>query len=76
MLELEKGPKELKRFAAPQEEQKYEPTRTPRAPRDITAKKSTHGGTKRSSYSVDEDGLVGNQREESTLVLSRLNDPV
>jgi hypothetical protein len=33
--ELEKGPKlELKGFAAPQEEQQYEPTSTPRAPRD------------------------------------------
>jgi hypothetical protein len=34
MKELEKGPKELKGFAAPKEEQQYEPTSTPRAPRD------------------------------------------
>jgi hypothetical protein len=34
MKELEKGPKELKRFAAPYEEQQYEPTSNPRAPRD------------------------------------------
>ena len=34
MGELEKGPKELKGFAAPQEEQHYEPSSTPRAPRD------------------------------------------
>jgi hypothetical protein len=34
MKELEKGPKELKRFAAPKEEQKYELTSTLRAPRD------------------------------------------
>jgi hypothetical protein len=33
MEELEKGPKELKGFAAPQEENQYEPTSTPRAPR-------------------------------------------
>ena len=35
MGELEKGPKELKGFAAPQEEQ-HESPRTPRAPRDKT----------------------------------------
>jgi len=34
MEELEKGLKELKGFATPQEEQQYQPTRTPRAPRD------------------------------------------
>jgi hypothetical protein len=34
MEELEKVPKELKRFAAPEEEQQYEPTSTPRALRD------------------------------------------
>jgi hypothetical protein len=34
MEELEKGPKELKGFAVPQEEQKYQPTRAPRAPWD------------------------------------------
>jgi hypothetical protein len=34
MEELEKGPKELKGFADPQEEQQYELTSTPRAPRD------------------------------------------
>ena len=33
MEELEKGPKELKEFAAPQEEQQYELIITPRAPR-------------------------------------------
>jgi hypothetical protein len=31
MEELEKGPKELKGFAAPEDEQQYEPTSTPRA---------------------------------------------
>jgi hypothetical protein len=34
MEELEKGPKELKGFAAPQEEQKYELASTPSAPLD------------------------------------------
>jgi hypothetical protein len=34
MEELEKGLKELKELAAPEEEQPYEPTSTPRAPRD------------------------------------------
>jgi hypothetical protein len=33
MEELEKGPKELKKFASPKEEQQYEPTSTPRSPR-------------------------------------------
>ena len=32
MEELEKRPKELKGFAAPYEEQQYEPTRTPELP--------------------------------------------
>jgi hypothetical protein len=34
MEELEKGPKELKGFAVPLEEQQYELTSTSRAPRD------------------------------------------
>jgi hypothetical protein len=34
MKELGKGPKELKGFAAPQEEQQYEITSNPRVPRD------------------------------------------
>jgi hypothetical protein len=33
MEELEKELKELKGFATPYDEQQYEPTRTPRAPR-------------------------------------------
>jgi hypothetical protein len=31
---LEKGPKKLKAFAAPKEEQQFEPTSNSRAPRD------------------------------------------
>jgi hypothetical protein len=34
MGELEKGLKELKGFATPQEKQQYQPTRPPRAPWD------------------------------------------
>jgi hypothetical protein len=34
MEELEKEPKDLKGIEAPQEEQQYEPTSNPRAPRD------------------------------------------
>jgi hypothetical protein len=34
MEELEKGHKELKGFTAPQEEQQYEPTSTPKPPRE------------------------------------------
>jgi hypothetical protein len=34
MVELEKGFKELKGFAAPYVKQQYKPTNTPRAPRD------------------------------------------
>ena len=45
MEELEKGPKELKGFAAPWEEQQYELTSTPRAPGTNHQPKSTHGGT-------------------------------
>jgi hypothetical protein len=34
MEELGKGQKELKGFATPYEEQEYQPTRSPRAPRE------------------------------------------
>jgi hypothetical protein len=34
MKELEKGLKEVKGFATPQEEQQYQPTRAPKASRD------------------------------------------
>ena len=46
MKELEKGPKELKGFAAPLEEQQYELTSTPQTSQRIKHQpKSTHGGT-------------------------------
>ena len=47
MEQLEKGPKELKRFADLQAEQKYEPTSNPSTNHQP---KSTHGGTHGSSY--------------------------
>jgi hypothetical protein len=34
MEELREGLKELKGFATPEDEQKYQPTRPPRSPRD------------------------------------------
>jgi hypothetical protein len=34
MEELEKGLEDLKEFATPKEEQQYQPTRHPKAPRD------------------------------------------
>jgi hypothetical protein len=65
--ELEKGPKELKGFV---EEQQYEPTSTPRAPRDQTTNQRVHmeGPMSPPSY-VAKDSLVGHQREERPLVL-------
>jgi hypothetical protein len=70
MEELEKGLKELNRFATPQEEQ-YQPTRLPlRVPRDKTTNQrvSMEGLMVPSTY-VAEDGLDGHQWEERTLVL-------
>jgi hypothetical protein len=50
MKELEKGPKNLKGFAAPKEEQQYELTCTPRAHWGINhLPKKTHGGIHDSS---------------------------
>ena len=57
--ELEKGPKELKGFAAPWEEQQYEPTNIPRAPRDLTTNQRVHmEGLKAPTANVIEDVLV------------------
>ena len=42
MGELEKGPKELKGFAAPQEEQQYDSSSTHRAPRDKIINQRVH----------------------------------
>ena len=59
MKELEKGPKELKGFAAPQEEQQYEPTSSPRA---LTTNQKVHmeGPMAPAAY-VAEDSIVWHQ---------------
>jgi hypothetical protein len=50
MEELEKGLKELKGFAAPWEEQQYEPNSTPQSSQGLNHQlKSTRGGTQVSS---------------------------
>jgi hypothetical protein len=69
MEDLEKIPKELKGFAVPQEEQQYEPTSIPRAPRDYTNNQRVHmkGPMAPATY-IAEDGLVGHQWEERPLV--------
>ena len=60
--ELEKGPKELKGFAAPWEEQQYEPNNIPRAPRDLTTNQRVHmEGLKAPAPYVAEDDHVGYQ---------------
>jgi hypothetical protein len=50
MKELEKGPKDLKGFAAPKEEQQYELACTPQSSQELNHQpRSTHGGTHGSS---------------------------
>jgi hypothetical protein len=70
MEELEKQAKGLKGFAAPYEEQQYEPTGTPRAPRDQTTNQRGHmeGPMAPAAY-VAKDGLAGYQWEERPLFL-------
>ena len=74
MVELEKGPKELKGFAAPQEEQQYESPSTPRAPRDKTINQRVHvelpmaPDTLAAKY-----GLIRHPRGERPSVLERLD---
>jgi hypothetical protein len=59
MKEIEKVPMELKEIAAPYEEQQYEPTSTPRAPRDLTTNQRVHmEGLKAPTANVIEDVLV------------------
>ena len=70
MKELEKVPRELKGSEAPQEENRYELTSTPRAPWNYTTNQSKHmvelGAI---AVFVAEDGLVGHQWEERSFVL-------
>jgi hypothetical protein len=70
MEKLENGPKELKGFAAPLEEQQYEQTSTSRAPWDYTTNQRVHmeGPMAPATYVV-EDSLVCHQWEERPLVL-------
>jgi hypothetical protein len=70
MKELEKGPKELKGFAAPLEEHQYVLTSTSRAPKDQTTKQRLHMvGLMAPAAYVAEDVLVSHQWEERLLVL-------
>jgi hypothetical protein len=77
MEELEKGLKELRRFAALWREQQCQPARSPRAPRDWTTNQRVHmeGPVALAKY-VAEDGLVGHQWEERSLGLRVFNVPV
>ena len=70
MKELEKGPKELKGFAAPQEEQQYDLASTPRAPWDSITNQRAHmvGLMTPAAYEA-EDVLVGHPWEKKTFVL-------
>ena len=72
--ELEKSHKELKGFAAPQEEQKYESPSIPRASWDKIIKQRVHMELLMApdAYLV-EDGLVRYQREEKPSALERLD---
>jgi hypothetical protein len=70
MKELEKGPKDLKGFAAPEEEQQFELISTPRAPRDETTNQRVNMVRLMARAAcVAEDGLFSHQREERPLVL-------
>jgi hypothetical protein len=69
--------KELRGFAAPWREQQCQQARTPGAPRDWTINQRIHmkGPMVLAAY-VAEDGLVGHQREESSLGLRVFDVPV
>ena len=73
MGEQQKGPKELKGLAAPQEEQQFEPSSTPRAP--TNQRQPIVGPINLVAYAA-EDGLAGHQREERPLILGRLSAAV
>ena len=68
--ELEKVPKELKGFAAPEEEHQYEVTSTPRAPWNYTTNQRKHMMQLVAiAIYVAEDDLIAHQWEERPLVL-------
>ena len=70
MKEPEKGPKELKGLADPQEEKQPELTSNPRVPWDLTPNQRKHMErlVALAAY-VAEDGLAGHQWEERPLFL-------
>jgi hypothetical protein len=68
MEELEKVPKELKGFAAPQEEQQYEPTSIPQSSQGLNQRIYMEGSMAPATF-VAEVGLVVHQWEERPWVL-------
>jgi hypothetical protein len=69
-MDLEKGLKELRGFAAPWREQQCKPARPPGAPRDWTTNQRVHmEGPMAPAPYVAEDGLISHQWEEKPLVL-------
>ena len=64
MEEVEKGLKELKGFMTPQEEQQYQPTRSPELPGTKLPTKDQP-----MTPATSEDGLVKHQWEERPMVL-------
>jgi len=78
MEELEKGLKEMKGFATPQEEQQYQPTRhTPQSSQGINHQpKSTHGWIHGSSCTCSRGWHCQTSMGGEPLVLSKLDAPV
>ena len=77
MKQLEKGLKELRRFAAPWRKQQCQQARTPVAPRDCTTTQrvQVEQPIALATY-VSEDDLVGHQWEERPLGLRVFDAPV
>jgi hypothetical protein len=76
-MDLEKGLKELRGFAAPWREQQCKPARPPGAPRDWTTNQRVHmEGPMAPAPYVAEGGLVGHQWEERLLDLRMFDAPV
>jgi hypothetical protein len=69
MEELEKGLKELKGFATPQEEQQYQPTRPSQSSQGLNHQQKSTQGLKVPAAYVAEDGFVRHQWESKPLVL-------
>ena len=71
MEELGERLKELKGLATPQEEQQYQPTRSPQISQRVHMK-----GPMALATHIAEDYLIWYQWEGSPLVVWRLDDPV